>query len=288
MRGLLIAGGNGTRLAPNTVGINKHLLPIFDKPLIYYSLATLMLAGVREIRLVIRSEDANSYSKLLGDGSEFGVSISYGIQESPKGIPDTLLVSKDWLGVDEFALGLGDNVYFGSGLSGELLRMSASSQKTRILLKRVNDPERFGIAWTSESGEVVRLEEKPSHPSSNLAVTGLYFFPAGAAEKASVLKPSARGELEITDLLRLYMTTNDLQASLLPRGTMWLDTGTIEAMMDAAAFVRSFQALSGQLIGSPHEVGWRNGWITDNELATAASLFPTSYGLALRRLLNGH
>jgi glucose-1-phosphate thymidylyltransferase len=288
MKALLIAGGNGTRLAPNTVAVNKHLLPIFDKPLIFYSLSTLMLAGIRDIRLVIRSEDAEPYRKLLGDGSAFGVNISFGFQDAPRGIPDTILVSRQWLNGEEFALALGDNIYFGSGLSGELLRLAASSANARVLLKRVTDPSRFGIAWTSDSGEVVKLEEKPSIPTSNLAVTGLYFFPESGSRRAELLKPSRRGELEITDLLTLYMENEELQASLLPRGTMWLDTGTIESMMEAAEFVQSFQSLSGQLIGSPHEVGWRNGWINDQQLSEIAARYPTSYGEALARVLVSH
>ncbi len=285
MKALLIAGGNGTRLAPNTVAVNKHLLPIFDKPLIFYSLSTLMLSGIRDIRLVIKSEDAEPYRRLLGDGSAFGINLSYGFQDAPRGIPDTILVSSPWIDGESFALALGDNIFFGSGLSGELLRLASANSSARVLLKRVTDPSRFGVAWTSESGQVLRLEEKPNNPTSNLAVTGLYFFPESGSKKAESLTPSSRGELEITDLLSLYLREQQLEASLLPRGTMWLDTGTMESMMDASEFVQSFQSLSGQLIGSPHEVGWRNGWVSDDELLDIAARYPTSYGAALKRLV---
>ncbi len=285
MKALLIAGGNGTRLAPNTIAINKHLLPVFDKPLIFYSLSTLMLSGISDIRLIVRSTDLEAFSKLLGDGSELGISLTYGIQDEPKGIPDTIKVSRDYIAGDEFALALGDNVFFGSGLSGALATLVKYESGARILLKQVSDPERFGVAWVGADGSVMEILEKPKNPTSNLAITGLYYLPGSAVDLADNLKPSSRGELEITDLLRAYMPDNELHSWSLPRGTMWLDTGTIESLMDASNFVRSFQALSGQLIGSPHEVAWRNKWIGDSNLAAIANRFPTSYGDSLRKLL---
>jgi glucose-1-phosphate thymidylyltransferase len=285
LKALLIAGGNGTRLAPNTIAVNKHLLPVFDKPLIYYSLSTLMLSGISDIRLIARSADLDAFSRLLGDGSQFGISLTYGIQDEPKGIPDTIKVSRDYIAGDEFALALGDNVFFGSGLSGALATLVNYGSGARILLKQVSDPERFGVAWVGPDGLVEEIREKPSSPTSNLAITGLYYLPGDAVDLADGLVPSSRGELEITDLLRAYMPDNNLHSWSLPRGTMWLDTGTIESLMDASNFVRSFQALSGQLIGSPHEVAWRNNWIDNAQLASISERFPTSYGSSLLKLL---
>ncbi len=286
MRALLLAGGNGTRLAPNTTAVNKHLLPIFDKPLIYYSLSSLMLASIRDIKVVIRRPDSDLFEKVLGDGADFGLNITYGFQDAPLGIPDTIKVASDFLAGSPFAMGLGDNIFFGSGLSGELKRMVSQSTEASILLKSVPDPERFGVAWTSETGRVLKLEEKPSHPNSNLAVTGLYHLPSAAVEFVNQLTPSLRGELEITDLLNMFLSEEKLSASILPRGTMWLDTGTTEAMMDASNFVRSFQDLSGVLIGSPHEIAWRNGWIDADDLARKGHLLKNNYGQALCRLVS--
>lgn len=285
LKGLLIAGGNGTRLAPSTNAVNKHLLPIFDKPLIYYSLSTLMLSGIRDIHIIIRGTDLHSFSNLLGDGSQIGISLTYGIQNEPKGIADTIRVASEFISSDEFALALGDNIFFGSGLTGMLSSMTSSKGEARVVLKEVSDPDRYGIAWLSESGSILQIEEKPHAPNSNFAITGLYFLPGNAVEIVSNLEPSTRGELEITDVLQSYLSKNQLKSWKLPRGTMWLDTGTIESLMDASTFVRSFQALSGQLIGSPHEISWRNNWIDDSELEGTAVKIGNSYGESLKRLL---
>lgn len=287
MKAILIAGGTGSRLSPSTRGVNKHLLPVFDKPLIYYSLSTLMLAGISNVRLIVRQVDKPAFTNLLGNGSEFGINIEYGVQDEPKGIPDTVKISQEFIGTDDFALALGDNLFFGSGLSGVLSTMARQSNGARILLKEVADPERFGVAWIDRQGSVRKLEEKPLSPTSSFAITGLYFFPSSAAEIASQLEPSKRGELEIVDLLRNYLDNNNLQSWSLPRGTMWLDTGTTESLMDAANFVRSFQALSGQLIGSPHEIAWRNGWINDDKLRTISQTMRSTYGSALAQLISG-
>ena len=244
-----------------------------------------MLSGISDIRLIARSADLDAFSRLLGDGSQFGISLTYGFQDEPKGIPDTIKVSRDYIAGDEFALALGDNVFFGSGLSGALGTLVNYGSGARILLKQVSDPERFGVAWVGTDGLVEEIREKPSSPTSNLAITGLYYLPGDAVDLADGLVPSSRGELEITDLLRAYMPDNNLHSWSLPRGTMWLDTGTIESLMDASNFVRSFQALSGQLIGSPHEVAWRNKWIDDTQLTSVSERFPTSYGSSLRKLL---
>jgi len=286
VKALLIAGGNGTRLAPSTIAVNKHLLPVFDKPLIFYSLSTLMLSGISDIRLITKSSDIQAFTKLLGDGSDLGISITYGIQDEPKGIPDTIKVSREFINGDEFALALGDNVFFGSGLSGALTTLVNHSSGARVLLKQVSDPERFGVAWIDSNGEVEDIAEKPKNPTSNLAITGLYYLPGDAVDIADSLVPSSRGELEITDLLQAYRKRGELHSWSLPRGTMWLDTGTIESLMDASNFVRSFQALSGQLIGSPHEVAWRNHWIQDGQLEALAAGFQSNYGESLRKLLH--
>ncbi len=286
MKGLLIAGGKGTRLSPSTIAVNKHLLPVFDKPLIFYSLTTLMLSGIRNIQLIVRRVDFHAFRELLGDGSEFGVTLSYGFQDNPKGIADTIRVSRDFIGSEEFALALGDNVFFGSGLSGTLSSLKSRKGSARILLKEVNDPERYGIAWVNSENSVIRIEEKPKSTSSNLAITGLYFFPENTLEVVDNVDLSPRGELEITDVLSKFLDTNQLDSWVLPRGTMWLDTGTIESLMDASNFVRSFQALSGQLIGSPHEVAWRNKGIDDLEIRRSANGIGNAYGKSLLSLVD--
>ena len=246
-----------------------------------------MLAGVRDVAIITQRKDLAALQALLGDGGRFGMEISYVIQEHPLGSADTIRLSEEFLEGSDFLLALGDNIFFGSGFSGVLKEMAADPMGARILVKQVSDPERFGIAWISPGGAVTKIQEKPSEPSSNFAITGLYFLRANAVDHAKALSPSARGELEVTDLLSHYMSGSDLRAWVLPRGTMWLDTGTIESMMSAAEFVQSFQDLSGQLIGSPEEVAWRNGWISEKELEGASRLFQNSYGAAIQKLIAG-
>jgi len=243
-----------------------------------------MLAGVREVAIITQQKDLQALRALLGDGDRFGMNIRFVIQDQPLGIADTIKLSEDFLHGADFLLALGDNIFFGSGFSGVLKQMAEEDLGARILVKQVSDPERFGVAWIAPSGEVTQIQEKPTAPTSNFAITGLYFFKSSAVAKAKSLIPSARGELEVTDLLDAYMSQSDLRAWILPRGTMWLDTGTVESMMSAAEFVQSFQDLSGQLIGSPEEVAWRNGWISSDQLRASGRLFQNSYGTAIQRL----
>ena len=245
-----------------------------------------MLSGIREVAVITQRKDLQALNSLLGDGTRLGMELTYLIQDEPLGIADTIRLAEEFLGGSDFLLALGDNVFFGSGLSGVLRQMTEDSNLSRILVKEVMDPERFGVAWLDDHGKVTAIEEKPSSPTSRFAITGLYFFDQGAVAIASSLTPSHRGELEITDVLIDSMHKSQLRAWVLPRGTMWLDTGTIESMMNAAEFVRSFQSLSGQLIGSPEEVAWRNGWIDSAQLRKSAAAYQNSYGAKLIELVS--
>jgi glucose-1-phosphate thymidylyltransferase len=285
MKGILLAGGTGSRLFPATIGTSKHLLPIYDKPLIYYSLTNLMLANIRDVILVSRLQDQFAFQAVLGDGSRFGINISYVVQEEPRGIADAFLLARHLIDGRRTCLALGDNIFHGSGLSVLLRNESLLDNGATVLLRNVPDPHRFGIAELDNFGTIVSLEEKPNNPKSNLAVTGLYFFDESAAARVETQPASSRGELEITDLNASYMRDGLLKAVELPRGTMWLDTGTIDSLMDAGMYVRSVQAHTGQLIGSPEEVAWRQEWITSSQLKTAADKQKSTYGDSLRRLL---
>lgn len=278
IKGILLAGGKGTRLAPATSAVSKHLLPIFDKPLIYYSMANLMLCGVRDILVVARDQDIQHYQSLFGDGSTLGIRVSYSIQAKPGGIPEALFIGEDFLQSDDVILALGDNIFHGSGLSVLFREMGANSSGAKVLLKRVPDPARFGIANVDVHGKVVSIEEKPNTPQSDAAITGLYFLDNSAIRRAKALEPSKRGELEIVDLLNSYLREDSLAAVELPRGTLWLDTGTVESLLDAGVYVKSFQSHTNQLIGSPEEVAFRNGWIIAQELESLARAIKTSYG----------
>ena len=282
--GLLLAGGTGSRLTPTTHAISKHLIPIFDKPLIYYSFSTLLLAGCREIVIVTQSRDLEALDSVLGNGEKFGVVIRYLVQDEPLGIVHAINISSSFLSGHDFVLALGDNLFFGSHFSGFLDQMESCNVGARIALKQVPDPERFGVAWLSSAGRVERLQEKPVNSSSNLAVTGLYFFDDEGANRAKDQAPSGRGELEITDLLQSYLDSGRLTAFTLPRGTVWQDTGTPEGLLAASNFVSSFQSLTGQLIGSPEEIAWRRGWITSDELDRLSRSYPNKYGEALRNI----
>ena len=282
---MLLAGGAGTRLFPTTQALSKHLIPIFDKPLIYYSFSTLMLAGCRDIAIVCQTRDEPAYRAVLGDGSNFGTTIRYIIQDEPLGIVHALKLLPDFLSGRSFALALGDNFFFGSHFSGFLEKLVSSSQGARIALKEVPDPERFGVAWLSDDHRIDRLEEKPKNPSSNLAITGLYVFDERASTFAATQTLSARGEMEIVELLNSYLRLGSLEAQTLPRGTVWQDTGTAEGLLAASNFVSSFQSLTGQLIGSPHEIAWRRQWITSDDLVLSSRQFSNAYGDSLRGLL---
>jgi glucose-1-phosphate thymidylyltransferase len=282
--GLLLAGGAGSRLSPTTNAISKHLIPIFDKPLIYYSFSTLLLAGCREIVVVSQSRDLDALDSVLGNGEKFGVVVQYLVQDEPLGIVHAINISSSFLSGRPFVLALGDNLFFGSHFSGFLDQMESCNLGARIALKQVPDPERFGVAWLSSHGDVMRLREKPVDSSSNLAVTGLYFFDEEGSARAKEQAPSDRGELEITDLLQSYLDSGRLTAFTLPRGTVWQDTGTPEGLLSASNFVSSFQSLTGQLIGSPEEIAWRRGWITTDELVRLGHNYPNRYGEALRNI----
>lgn len=278
IKGILLAGGKGTRLAPATSAVSKHLLPVFDKPLIYYSMANLLLCGLREVLVVARDQDIPHYQSLFGDGSALGIRISYAVQARPGGIPEALLIGEDFLRDDHVILALGDNIFHGSGLSVLFREVVSTSVGAKVLLKRVPDPARFGIANLDALGRVASIEEKPNNPQSDAAITGLYFLDNSATHRAKSLGTSKRGELEIVDLLDSYLSEGSLSAVELPRGTLWLDTGTVESLLDAGVYVKSFQSHTNQLIGSPEEIAFRNGWITSEELELLAQSIKTSYG----------
>jgi glucose-1-phosphate thymidylyltransferase len=273
MRGIILAGGTGSRLYPLTRAISKQLLPVFNKPMIYYPLSTLMLAGIREILIVTTARDQQQFQELLGNGTQLGLEIQYAIQASPKGIADGLLLGEGFAGGGGTALILGDNIFYGTGV-GESLSAYLSVTGATVFAQRVTDPSRYGVVELDNSGRAKRLQEKPSRPKSNLAVTGLYFYDYTAFERAKSLKPSFREELEITDLNQSYLDSDELNVVTLPRGTAWLDTGTIESLAQASEFVEVVESRQGFKIACPEEISWRYGYLDDLQLGKLAS----SYG----------
>lgn len=265
MKGIVLAGGTGSRLYPLTKSISKQLLPVFDKPLIHYPIATLMAAQIREILIITTPMDQQLFQRLLGDGSEIGINIQYAIQESPKGIPEAFILGEDFLSGDSAALILGDNIFFGYGLGRQLERYRKISG-AHIFGYSVADPERYGVATIDQQGLVIALEEKPKNPKSNIAVTGLYFYDSQVVDICKSLKPSNRGETEITDVNRKYLEMQMLEMTVLPRGTAWLDTGTFESLHDASTFVRVLEERQNTKIACLEEISWRQGWLTDDEL----------------------
>lgn len=265
MKGIVLAGGTGSRLYPLTKSISKQLLPVFDKPLIHYPLATLMAAQIREILIITTPMDQQLFQRLLGDGSEIGIDIQYAIQESPKGIPEAFILGEKFLSGDSAALILGDNIFFGYGLGRQLERYRKVSG-AHIFGYSVADPERYGVATLDQQGMVMTLEEKPNNPKSNIAVTGLYFYDSQVVDICKSLKPSSRGETEITDVNRKYLEMQMLEMTVLPRGTAWLDTGTFESLHDASTFVRVLEERQNTKIACLEEISWRQGWLTDDEL----------------------
>lgn len=290
MKGIVLAGGSGTRLYPLTMVTSKQLLPIYDKPMVYYPLSTLMLAGIRDILIISTPTDLPNFERLLGDGSRYGIHLSYKVQPSPDGLAQAFTLGEEFIAGDSCAMVLGDNIFYGAGL-GERLQTAvhnAENGQATVFGYYVNDPERFGIVEFDEAGRAISVEEKPKQPKSNYAITGLYFYDNRVVELAKQVKPSARGELEITDLNRMYLEAGDLNVQLLGRGYAWLDTGTMDTLVEAAEFVQVIENRQGIMISAPEEIAYRNGWITEQALLQSADTYGKSpYGEHLRRVADG-
>ena len=291
MKGIILAGGSGTRLYPLTLVTSKQLLPVHDKPLIYYPLSTLMLAEIRDILIISTPEDTPRFQRLLGDGSKFGIHLSYAEQPSPDGLAQAFLIGEEFIGDDACALILGDNIFYGAGLTQHLknsVRRAVDENTATIYGYYVDDPERFGIVELDAKNNPVSIEEKPKNPKSNYCVTGLYFYPKGVSERAKSIQPSARGELEITSLNNLYLETKNMHVTMLGRGYSWLDTGTHESLTDASAYVQSLERHQGLKLACLEEISYINGWITKDQLLAAADLMSkNAYGDYLRKVANG-
>ena len=286
MKGIILAGGSGTRLYPITQGISKQLMPVYDKPMIYYPLSTLMLAGIREVLIITTPVDQVQFRRLLGDGSQFGCRFSYAVQETPRGLADAFLVGADHIGDDAVAMILGDNIFYGYGLGAQLKKLTYPDGGA-VFAYHVADPERYGVVEFDGDFNAVSIEEKPARPKSNYAVVGLYFYDNEVVDIARGVKPSARGEIEITDVNREYLRRGKLRVGVLDRGTAWLDTGTFDSMMQAAEYVHVIEARQGLRIGSPEEIAWREGFINDAALrALAEPLVKSGYGEYLLGLLD--
>jgi glucose-1-phosphate thymidylyltransferase len=279
MKGIILAGGSGTRLYPITISTCKQLLPVYDKPMIYYPLSTLMLAGIRDILIITTPEDRAAFQRLLGDGGKWGLKLSYAVQPKPEGLAQAYIIAEEFVGEEPSALILGDNLYFGHGLSEQLGRAAARTRGATVFGYRVKDPERYGVVEFDDTGRAISIEEKPKSPKSNYAVTGLYFYDGRAPAFARTLKPSPRGELEITALNNLYLEQKDLVVELLGRGHAWLDTGTHDSLIQAGEFVRTVEARQGLKVGCPEEIAYRMGFIDRNSVRTlGAALAKTGYG----------
>lgn len=290
MKGIILAGGSGTRLYPLTLVTSKQLLPVYDKPMIYYPLSTLMLAGIKDILIISTPADTPRFEELLGDGSQFGLKLSYKVQPSPDGLAQAFTLGEDFINGEPCAMILGDNIFYGNGFTELLKNATADAQKGKAIVfgYYVNDPERFGVVDFDQNGKAISIEEKPAQPKSNYAVTGLYFYPAGVSEKAAQVKPSARGELEITSLNEMYLNEDDLNVQLLGRGYAWLDTGTMQSLVDASNFVKMTEERQGVSISAPEEIAYVHGWINEDQLREAAKHYGKSpYGKHLRSVAEG-
>ena len=285
MKGIILAGGSGTRLHPITRGISKQLMPIYDKPMIYYPLSTLLMAGIRDVLIITTPHDAEQFERLLGDGSEWGINLQYAVQPSPDGLAQAFIIGADFIGDDSVALVLGDNIFYGPGL-GTALSDNSEVSGGNIFAYRVADPAAYGVVEFDSAGKVLSIEEKPANPKSRYAVPGLYFYDNDVVQIAKELKPSDRGELEITGVNDAYLQRGDLTVTVLPRGTAWFDTGTFDGMMGAAQFVQAIEERQGDKIGCCEEISWRNGWLSDEQLSALADpLVKSGYGRYLQQLL---
>ena len=289
MKGIILAGGTGTRLFPITEGISKQLMPVYDKPMIYYPLATLMLAGIKDILVITTEEDQKGFQKLLKDGKDFGIHISYTVQPSPDGLAQAFILGEEFIGDEPCAMVLGDNIFYGNGFNEVLenATINAKKGKATIFGNQVRDPERFGIMELDDNNNVISVEEKPKNPKSNYAITGLYFYPKGVSEKAKQIKPSPRGELEITSLNDLYLQEKNLKAEILGEGFTWFDTGTFESQLDAANMIRTIENNIDKVICCPEKIAYKKNWITTAELQERADLLKkNSYGKYLQKVID--